>query len=118
MTSDAADEDVIIAGDWNAISSKPEFKVIRDLEASGAVKFESFASKNEASHFYKNGKGTRLDYIVISASAARASVEGLSRVIPWSEYLKTGKSALATIVDQISDHMPVLARFYFSDSDS
>lgn len=114
VTQDAVDQDVIIAGDWNAVASKPEFKPIRDLEEQGFVKFESFASQKEASHFFKNGKGTRLDYIVVSASASKVLADGQSRVVPWNDYLKDGAPALAAIVDRISDHMPVLARFYFS----
>lgn len=115
MTNEAADDDVIIAGDWNAVSSKPEFKVIRDLEKDGLVKFESFADEHEASHFFKNGKGTRLDYIVVSAGAAAVAADGRSRVVPWSDYLKQGKAALPALIDRVSDHMPVLSRFYFSD---
>lgn len=114
MTTEVPDDDAIIAGDWNAVSSKPEFKVIRDLEAAGQVRFESFAAQNEASHFFKSGKGTRLDYIVVSAGASKVAKDR-SVVLPWTEYLKQGPSALASIIDTVSDHMPVLSRFYFED---
>jgi endonuclease/exonuclease/phosphatase family metal-dependent hydrolase len=114
MLSETPDDDVIIAGDWNAVASKPEWEVIRDLEGEGKIKFESFNNGAEASHFFKNGKGTRLDYFVVSASAANVSPDGASTVIDWNALLREGKTAWRWIVDEFSDHLPVISRFYFT----
>ncbi|MFY9991858.1 MAG: endonuclease/exonuclease/phosphatase family protein [Rhodoplanes sp.] len=114
MMNDAPDEDVIIAGDWNAVASKPEFSVIRNLESEGKAQFQSFNNGAEASHFFKSGRGTRLDYFVVSASAAAASPDGRSRVISWNALLREGKTAWRWIVDEFSDHLPVISRFYFT----
>lgn len=120
LTNETEDEDIIVAGDWNARANEPEFRPIRELEEEGSAKFESFNPDNEASHFFKNGRSSRLDYIVVSASAAEASSAPQSKVIEWNALLderRDIRSVLDEIVDPVSDHLPVVARFYFHDVD-
>jgi endonuclease/exonuclease/phosphatase family metal-dependent hydrolase len=123
MTDEVDDEDVIVAGDWNAAASKQEFKPIRDLEATGKAHFESFNPSGEASHFFKNGRSSRLDYIVISAAAKAAADSKTSSVLTWDAISKAQtknekRNALNWIIDEVSDHLPVVARFYFFDTDA
>lgn len=116
VKSELGDEpDIIIAGDWNAVPSKPEWAAIRALEQQGKAAFVGWNNGNEASHFYKSGKGTRLDLVMVSADAEENAVTPGAKVIAWKNVFKN-KSVLAKAVENISDHMPVLSRFYFEET--
>lgn len=104
--------DAILLGDWNAKPSKPEWKEIRDLEDGEKVVFAGWNSEQEASHFYRSGQGTRLDLVLLTMEASKQSVEKGARVIPW-EGAFGPNNRLALLIDKISDHFPVLSRFYF-----
>lgn len=116
------DDDVIILGDWNAAPDRPEWEVMRQLEAQGAIRFDSFnrdplTRVSEASHLSKSGRSSRLDLVVISESTAEHAVSDGDRpphahVIRWNQVLES-KRTLARVIDEISDHLPVVSRFYF-----
>lgn len=113
LTSPAlSGEDVIIAGDWNASPEKPEWKAIRELGEK--VRFESWNDGSEGSHLSSNGHSTRLDLIVVSNSASQKGDTQKAEVINWNEVLKK-KTTLQKVIDQISDHRPVLSRFHFRE---
>ncbi|MBM3487261.1 MAG: hypothetical protein FJX67_11625 [Alphaproteobacteria bacterium] len=79
---DIEDErDVIVAGDWNAAPDRPEWDPMHALEADGKMRFGSWNAGAEASHFYKSGKGTRLDLVVVSAEAEKSAKDKAARVI-------------------------------------
>lgn len=122
MKVDADDQDVIVAGDWNAAADRPEFASVRELERTGAAHFASFNPADEASHFFKSGRSSRLDYIVLSAGSRRAAANDRSEVLLWRDIKEAAtaverRDALARIYDEVSDHLPVVARFYFFDED-
>jgi endonuclease/exonuclease/phosphatase family metal-dependent hydrolase len=112
------DEDAIIAGDWNAPSDRPEWEPIRELEEANLVRFAAWNPNREASHLAKSGRGTRLDFIVTTAAAAGAvKVEG-TEVIEFNQLLDERRAdILPTLIDKISDHLPVVSRFFFRDED-
>jgi endonuclease/exonuclease/phosphatase family metal-dependent hydrolase len=117
---DADDQDVIIAGDWNAAAERAEFKSIRALEDQGKLAFRSFNPDDEASYMFANGRSSRLDYIVLSASALDVAVDKQSKVLRWKQLaddIEDGRARdqLRWIIDEVSDHLPVIARFYFVD---
>jgi len=113
MTAPANDgEDLIVAGDWNAEPRQPEWQQLRALEAAGRLRFESWNKGEEGSHLMKSGKSSRLDLIVVSDAASRQGAEGQALVINWNDVLKR-KSTLGKVIDEVSDHRPVVSRFHF-----
>ena len=116
VNNETEDEDAILAGDWNALPTQPEFTSVRRSERKGKLRFVSFNKGNEASHFFKNGKGSRLDLVAVSDAAEDASAEKAAKVIRWRQELMT-KANLPDTIDRISDHLPVISRFFFTDVD-
>lgn len=117
-TNETSDEDVLIAGDWNAPANRPEWAPIRALERGNKVRFAAFNPEREPSHFMKGGRNSRLDYIMVSEAAAKVAHDRDqgTKVVPWS--FLDGSSRITNVaIDKISDHRPVLARFYWVDSD-
>lgn len=111
ITSPAIEgEDVIIAGDWNASPENPEWNAIREL--GNKVCFENWNDGNEGSHLSSSGRSTRLDMIVVSNAASQKGDSGKAEVINWNEVLKK-KTTLQKVIDEISDHRPVVSRFHF-----
>jgi endonuclease/exonuclease/phosphatase family metal-dependent hydrolase len=118
LIQSATDEDAIIAGDWNAAPGRPEWQPIRELEEANLVKFEAWNPSDEVSHLSKRGRGTRLDFILTTTAASRVAETEGTRVITWNQLLsRSDNRILATLIDKISDHLPVVSRFYFRDSE-
>jgi endonuclease/exonuclease/phosphatase family metal-dependent hydrolase len=119
------DADVIILGDWNEPPGSPTWQPIHQLEEQGRVAFGKVNDSSNISHLMyrnKNDVGSRLDLEMISV-AALDKVKEHPRAIHWkplSQLLATSpqgqkiKDLLKQISNQISDHMPVVSRFYFS----
>ncbi len=125
IQDEATDEDVIIAGDWNAPPERPEWEPLREMEAEGDIKFISFNKSGntvEPSYLSVGNRRSRLDLIVVSSSVPEADIQQTAAVVNWNVLLEKGSSAqtratLEGLIENISDHLPVLARFYFSDTD-
>lgn len=119
LSSELGDEpDAILLGDWNANPSKPEWEAIRALETEDkSIAFMAWNDEREASHFYRSGKGTRLDMIAVTKSAAKVGVDKKAKVVSWNHAFGPN-NRLEEMVDKVSDHMPVLARFYFGMADA
>jgi endonuclease/exonuclease/phosphatase family metal-dependent hydrolase len=120
------DADVIMLGDWNAPPSAEPWEVFRDLEEEGRLKFRSVNNESEISHLMfrnKQSLGSRLDLSVISMAASERMGEppAVVRWAPLDEFLGTDPKAnqikefLKQIRDELSDHLPVVTRFYFTD---
>lgn len=124
VENEASDEDVIIAGDWNADPNRPEWQAVRDLELEELIEFDSFNFTNaedEGSHLTVGGRRSKLDLIVVTDDAARAVAEK-PNVVGWSilddsSLSLTDQEVRKKIIDTISDHLPVLVRFNFEDLD-
>jgi endonuclease/exonuclease/phosphatase family metal-dependent hydrolase len=122
LQNQTIDEDVIIAGDWNSPTDRPEWQPFRQLESEGKVKFQSWNNvedQSEASHLSASGRRTRLDLIVVTSSIPSTEGQTEATVINWNAFLENNNSPqlVREVIDTISDHLPVLTRFYFSDQD-
>jgi len=109
------DRDIIICGDFNKEPGAPEWRAFRDGEKEGLLHFGSWNIEKEGSHWYR-GKLSRIDTVIVSASANKVSVDGKSRVIPWKQVFQSS-TLRNDLIERISDHMPVVSRFYFRDLD-
>lgn len=122
------DTDVIMAGDWNEPPSAEAWNSIRQLEASGEALFSSVNNSAEISHLYYKNKqnlGSRLDLKAISI-AAYDQVYADPKVVNWApmeKFLEATPKAqeikdyFKEISKNVSDHMPVITRFHFAESD-
>ena len=122
------DSDVIVAGDWNAVPSQPEFAALRRLEARKRVFFGKVNDESEVSHLVrlnaKGGAGSRIDlHLVTRRAEAREVPDNAGVVIKWSlfDHLSTigaeGRRELfAQLKRRFSDHLPVVSRFYLTES--
>lgn len=115
LTEETGDEgDVIVLGDWNAKPDQPEWEAVQKLERADEVRFLGWNDAREASHFFKNGRGSRLDLVLVSNEAEKAAVDKGANVIHWNGAFSS-KQRLAELIEKVSDHMPVLSRFFFMD---
>jgi exonuclease III len=129
------DSDIIMLGDWNADVSSDAWNPLRELEKDGTALFEQINDNSSISHFYYKNKheiGSRLDLVAVSMASSEQLVDKKSKVIRWTsldELLDQSPSA-AQIKEYIkviggdqkgrngiSDHMPVITRFYFEQRD-
>jgi endonuclease/exonuclease/phosphatase family metal-dependent hydrolase len=122
----SVDSDVIILGDWNAPPSAEVWNPIRQLEQTGQLKFSSINNESEISHLmFRNKKdvGSRLDLtaITMTASERMGKPPEAVRWAPLEEFLGTDPKAtqikefLSQVRTSVSDHLPVVTRFYFTD---
>jgi endonuclease/exonuclease/phosphatase family metal-dependent hydrolase len=109
------DSDIIICGDFNKEPSAPEWDVFRENEEDGVLNFSDWNDEKEGSHWYR-GKVSRIDHVVVSDSVQRVAVDGQARVIPWKGVFES-TTLRNNLIEKISDHMPVVSRFYFEDRD-
>ena len=128
LTRDAAqvDSDVIMLGDWNAPPQAPEWRPIRTLETTKRAAFRTLNETGEISYLmYKNRAsiGTRIDLAIVS-TASLPRLHGRPQVIQWRslvELLARSPSAreiesfIRELGTMVSDHMPLVARFYFAE---
>jgi endonuclease/exonuclease/phosphatase family metal-dependent hydrolase len=122
----SVDSDVIIIGDWNEEPNASSWASLSKLEKEDTVRFRSINSKSHISHLYYKNKshiGSRLDLAAVSV-AAYDEVAGDPEVVRWASldnFLDTQpkakeiKNFLKQIRYDISDHMPVITRFYFEE---
>jgi endonuclease/exonuclease/phosphatase family metal-dependent hydrolase len=119
------DTDVLIVGDWNEPPSADTWQPFADLEADAKVLFRRVNDDDAISHLMykrKDDIGSRLDIKVASASAGGYR-RGDPKVVRWTTLVKllAGNPSAAAIKQfirevsrDLSDHMPVVSRFYFT----
>lgn len=112
---EAEDRDIIICGDFNKEPSAKEWRAFRDSETEGRIRFGSWNRENEGSHWYR-GKRSRIDLVIVSDSVEQIAVSKEAKVIPWKRVFES-TTLRNELIGQISDHMPVVSRFYFTDLD-
>lgn len=131
LTTDASDvdTDVILVGDWNKPPTAPEWKVFRDLEDDGLARFTTVNDTSDVSHLmYRSASeyGSRLDLGAVSIAAAEKLVAGAS-VARWktlddlldaSPKAAQIKQLIRDLSRDVSDHMPLVMRFYFLPEDA
>ena len=131
MTKEAplTDVDILIMGDWNAPPDDTCWKPFHDLEA-GANRKVAFRKINDPSDFSylwlanRSDKFvSRIDLSVMSLASMDNVVGQAARVVRWkpiqavlAEGARLTDKRVVTIMkqlkDSISDHMPVVTRFY------
>ena len=119
------DSDVLVVGDWNEPPSADTWQPFAELEAEKKVLFRKVNDDDAISHLMyrrKDDIGSRLDLKVVSTSAGglrKADPE----VVRWTTLAKllAGNPSAAQIKQfirevsrDLSDHMPVVSRFYFT----
>jgi len=118
------DSDVIMLGDWNQKPSASVWKPLHELEAQGKALFTKINDDDDISHLmYRNASdlGSRLDMVLMSSSAAKqvkrwpsvARWKPLSALLSGTPQAKAIKKLLDDLRTKVSDHMPVVSRFYF-----
>ena len=121
------DADVIMLGDWNQPPSAAAWEPIRRLEATKKLLFTGINSESEISHLmYRNKQeiGSKLDLAAISMSASEkmgkppAGVrwEPLEDLLANTPSAQQIKEFIKTVREEVSDHLPVVTRFYFTDA--
>lgn len=119
------DTDVLIVGDWNEPPSADTWQPFAALEAEDKVFFRRVNDDDAISHLMykrKDDIGSRLDIKVASASVGRFR-RGDPKVVQWTtltRLLARNPSAaeikrfIREVSRDLSDHMPVVSRFYFT----
>ncbi len=119
------DADVIMLGDWNAPPSSPAWRPFQELENAGKAAFQSINDEGSISHLmYKNKQnfGSRLDLEALSKSTVSQLAKppevvrwkGLDQLIASNPKGQAIKDYIAWLGMNVSDHMPVVTRFYFT----
>lgn len=118
------DADALIIGDWNAPISASVWNPLKALDKKNKIKFEGLNKSNEISYLmYQNASslGSRIDLEATTVSAYKEMASD-PEVVKWREFnrLLSEKTAAAKLKEYInevrntiSDHMPVLTRFYW-----
>lgn len=114
-STETEDRDIIICGDFNKEPSADEWDVFREEEEAGRIRFATWNREDEGSHWYK-GKRSRIDLVIVSDSVDEVAVTKESKVIPWKGVFDSS-TLRNELIARISDHMPVVSRFYFRDLD-
>jgi len=120
------DSDVIMIGDWNADPTADVWEPIRNMESDGDVAFTSINDKSDFSHLmYRNKKniGSRLDMAAISMAAIDDMInppdtvqwKNLTELLEANPKAKAIKAFIKDVRDKVSDHMPIVTRFYFEE---
>ena len=112
---EAEDRDIIICGDFNKEPSAPEWDAFREEEDAGRIRFGSWNKEEEGSHWYR-GHRSRIDLVIVSDSVEQVAVQKEAKVIPWKRVFDSS-TLRNELIRRISDHMPVVSRFYFTDLD-
>jgi endonuclease/exonuclease/phosphatase family metal-dependent hydrolase len=110
------DEDVIILGDWNNTANASDWTAIKALEAQGKAVFEGRNEGNEGNHFFANGRSSRIDLVLTSPAMQNAASDKKTHVVKWSDFA-ANSTFLTEMINEISDHLPVISRFVWSDED-
>jgi endonuclease/exonuclease/phosphatase family metal-dependent hydrolase len=120
------DSDVVLVGDWNKEPGSDDWEAFHRLEERGEGLFKSINDSSDFSHFYYKNKrnlGSRLDLAAITV-AAHEELADLPKTVRWttldsfleaSPKAKDIKEYIKEVRDKISDHMPIIMRFYFTE---
>jgi exonuclease III len=101
---------------------------MHQLEKEGHALFNKIKDNDSISNFYYKSKekiGSRLDIALVSSSASR-EMSGTSDVVRWRSLDKLLaknpkaneiKEYIKEISASLSDHLPVVTRFYFQEQE-
>lgn len=120
------DADVIIIGDWNAPPADAVWQPFHELEQQGKARFQDINDADAISHLMYRTKseiGSRLDLGSVSI-AASPELKAPPMPVRWKSLdalLKSNPKAseikkyIKEISQTVSDHMPVVTRFYSTE---
>jgi len=122
------DSDVIMTGDWNNGPSSNDWSALQELENNGRVLFSKINDDSDFSYlYYKNRRnfGSRIDLTAVSIASEHQIVEQPNVVMwkPLNAFLETNPRRREIIAfyqklkKGVSDHLPVVTRFTFTDND-
>jgi hypothetical protein len=86
------------------------------MEKNGSIRFHSWNVANEGSHWYRARELSRIDLVIVSDSIEKVAESKEAKVIPWKGVFDSS-TLRKELIEKISDHMPVVSRFYFRDLD-
>ncbi len=121
------DSDIIMLGDWNEPPTAYTWKPLQQLEKKGQVAFTKVNDSSDYSHLMYQTKtkfGSRLDLTCVSLSSMKNMVDKKNNVIRWKpldDLLANNPNAtdlknyIKETSEGISDHLPVVSRFYWKD---
>lgn len=120
------DTDVIILGDWNEPPDADTWKPLRELEQQKKALFSALNDSGKISHLMYKTKsefGSRLDLEAVSTAAFK-QMKSKPDVVRWKsldKLLATNpkgeeiKKFIQELSANVSDHMPVVTRFYWRE---
>lgn len=120
------DADVVVTGDWNAPPSDPAWAPFHDLEVKNEALFTRLNDTHEISHLMFSNKreiDSHLDLSTVSIAASNEMAmdptvvrwKSLDKLLGTNPDSKTIKKHISEISENISDHMPVVTRFFFEE---
>lgn len=123
------DSDTIIIGDWNKGPGDDDWAPIHELEEQEKIFFRSINDTSEFSHLYYENKtkfGSRLDCALMTKNARLNMPEDQTKVCRWlmiDDLLASApemtaaaiKETINTIKQEVTDHMPLFARYYLTE---
>ncbi len=120
------DADVIMMGDFNEPPNRDTWAPFHQLETDEKALFNGINKENEFSHLMyrnKNEIGSRLDLRVVSMAAAdeiaqKGGVvcwESLTKLLARHPKASVIQKYLHDLKESVSDHMPVVMRFYWEE---
>ena len=122
------DSDVIMTGDWNNSPDSKDWKALKELESQGHILFEKINDNSDFSYlYYKNRRqiGSRIDLTAVSVASSDQIAEQPDVVLwkPLEDFLNENPRRTEIIEyfnilkRGVSDHLPVITRFTFTDND-
>lgn len=133
LESDAktVDSDVLIMGDWNAGPTDKCWEPFHKLEVSGEVAFRNINDPTDYSYLWLRNKKdkfmSRIDLTLASMASMKKVVGQAAQVVKWKpieealaiagDYTdKEVMRVLKEVKETISDHLPTISRFYFTET--
>ncbi len=109
-------EDVVVAGDWNAGLTRPEWSSLTDLEQGWDIYVRGWNPGGELSHVIAR-KSPQMDVIVLTPSGPETpavdEIEGCrTTVLGWRDDMFS-RSVIAEMKLKVSDYLPVVSRMIF-----
>ena len=109
-----AEKDVLLIGDYNMIPGQDDSN-FQAMSPTGFLEFISSVDlARQFSHIGSSGPGNLLDGYAVSANHTSEYIRGSLRIFPMHRAL--GKTLLGYRAE-VSDHLPVIARFRVSEDD-
>ena len=130
--SPRVDADAVILGDWNAPPDDACWKPFHDLEAAagGEVKFREINDPSDYSYLWLRNRTdqflSRIDLTAMTLSSFDQVQGKASQVVRWQPIVETlarsggwksrdAVRMLKQVKEEVSDHLPVITRFYWTE---